>query len=214
MPIASASFSASSRCIRPIWIKGTEVKDNRRAVEALTEAGIGCNAGFIIGTPFDTVESILDDFDAMLQLPLFALSCSVLEPNPGTVEFYRARKRGGNLLAAYGGEKKYRLIPRPDLYGLEAPMGFPTVCEAVSKRELNSLVRLIEGEFYFREHTWNWSVAGRSSRQIKVVRTFYRFVYHALNALSLDGMHPAIVERVRQLRQRIEAEPWQEKDIF
>jgi anaerobic magnesium-protoporphyrin IX monomethyl ester cyclase len=184
--------------------KHTTVEDNCRAVEALHNAAIGCNAGFIIGAPFDTVESILQDLDALLQLPLFAVSCSVLEPNPGTVEFYRARKRSGTLLAAYGGENKHRLVPQPQLYGLEAPMGFPTVCEAVNKSELNCLVRLIEGEFYFRRHIWLGLIAGRSPAQVASVRSFYRFLSEALEGLNLDDIHVTIVERVVRLRQLIQ----------
>ena len=186
--------------------KHTTVADNLRAVEALSRAGIGCNAGFIVGTPFDTVESILQDLDTLLQLPLFAVSCSVLEPNPGTVEFYRARKRGGAYLAAYGGDNKHRLVPQPQLYGLEAPMGFPTVCEAVSKPELNCLVRLIEGEFYFRQHILRGLIEGRSEEQIAVVKSFYRFTANSLEELSVEHMHGAIAERVTRLRCRIQME--------
>ncbi len=186
--------------------KHTTVEDNRRAVEALSRAGIGCNAGFIIGAPSDTVESILEDLDALLELPLFAVSCSVLEPNPGTVEFHRARKRGGAYLAAFGGENKHRLLPQPERYGLEAPMGFPTVCQAVSKLELNCLVKLIEGEFYFRRHILEGLTTGRSPEQINVVRTFYRFVANSLEELSVEHMHYAIGERVMRLRHRIQTE--------
>jgi anaerobic magnesium-protoporphyrin IX monomethyl ester cyclase len=190
--------------------KHTTVADNRRAVEALAQAGIGCNAGFLIGAPADTVESILQNLDAFLELPLFAVSCSVLEPNPGTVEFHRARKRGSEFLAAFGGQNKHRLVPHPEIYGLEAPMGFPTVCEAVSKAELNCLVRLIEGEFYFREPTWQWLIATRSPEQVELVKSFYRFVSDALETLELHTIHDAIIERIALLRERIRTPFWQE----
>ena len=190
--------------------KHTTVADNRRAVEALAQAGIGCNAGFLIGAPSDTVESILQNLDAFLDLPLFAISCSVLEPNPGTVEFHRARKRGNEFLAAFGGQNKHRLIPHPEIYGLEAPMGFPTVCEAVSKAELNCLVRLIEGEFYFREPTWQWLIATRSPNQVELVKSFYRFVSNALETLEYHTTHDAIIERIDLLRERIQAPFWRE----
>jgi anaerobic magnesium-protoporphyrin IX monomethyl ester cyclase len=190
--------------------KHTTVADNRRAVEALAQAGIGCNAGFLIGSPSDTVESILQNLDAFLDLPLFAVSCSVLEPNPGTVEFHRARKRGSEFLAAFGGQNKHRLVPHPEIYGLEAPMGFPTVCEAVSKAELNCLVRLIEGEFYFREPTWQWLVTKRSPAQVELVQSFYRFVSDALETLNLYTIHAAIIERIVHLRQRIQTPFWRE----
>ena len=190
--------------------KQTTVADNQRAVEALDRAGIGCNAAFIIGAPTDTVESILQDLDAYLRLPLFAISCSVLEPNPGTVEFYRARKRGGTFLAAFGGENTHHLVPQPQVYGLEAPMGFPTVCEAVSKSELNSLVRLIEGEFYFRRKIWLGLTNGRSPEQVELVRSFYQFILDALEKLDLDMIHEAIAGRIAHLRQHSQKEFQQE----
>jgi anaerobic magnesium-protoporphyrin IX monomethyl ester cyclase len=191
--------------------KHTTVEDNLRAAKALASAGIGCNAGFMIGAPHDTVELILQDLDAYLDLPLFAISCSVLEPNPGTVEFYRARKRGDDFLAAFGGQSGKRLVPHPELYGLEAPMGFPSVCESVSKQDLNSLVRLIEGEFYFRPQIWSGLTSGRTSDQIELIRSFYRFVLDSLGNLNLDDAHDAIVKRVTKLLQQIQLPFWQEE---
>ncbi|MGH3853343.1 MAG: B12-binding domain-containing radical SAM protein [Pseudonocardiaceae bacterium] len=73
--------------------KQTTVAQNRTAVEHLAAVGIGVVAGFIIGSPDDTVASILFDLGEFLSLPLFAINCSILSPDPGTAEFRRARRR-------------------------------------------------------------------------------------------------------------------------
>jgi hypothetical protein len=168
--------------------KQTTVAQNRAAVEYLAAAGIGVVAGFIIGSPADTVESILYDLDEFLALPLFAINCSILSPDPGTAEFRRARRRA-ELRPALGGHRGMRLVPDPERYGLAAPMGLPTVCQSLSKPTLNLLQTLIDTRFYMRIQVWDGLVCGRTAAQWSVVTDYYRFLGRSLTALS-DGEVP------------------------
>jgi len=191
--------------------KKTSVERNGQAVEALAHAGIGAVAGFIIGAPHDTLESILQDLDNFLELPLFAINCSILSPDPGTVEFYRARKRGGDFIAALGGENRIRLIPDTKKYGIETPVGLPSVCEAVSKIDLNNLLSLIDAEFYFRPQIWKGLTNGRTVKQVNLIRLYYLYLLKSLEKLNPDKTHRAIIEQANDLRGRFQTKFWQEQ---
>lgn len=162
--------------------KQTTVAQNRAAVEHLAAVGIGVIAGFIIGSPDDTVESVLYDLDEFLSLPLFAINCSILSPDPGTAEFRRARRRE-ELRPALGGDRGTRLIPDAERYGLTAPMGLPTVCQSLSKSTLNLLQTLIDARFYLRVSIWDGLVRGRTAAQQSVVADYYRFLGQSLATL-------------------------------
>ncbi len=188
--------------------KKTSVEANHAAVEALARAGIGVVAGFIVGGPSDTVDSVLKNLDAFLSLPLLAINCSVLSPDPGTAEFNRARRKGGEFLTVIGGENGNRLIPQPERFGIEAPMGLPTVCENISKADLGQLVNLIDAEFYLREQIWLGLTNGLSVDQITVVRDWYSFVYERLHSNRYTGKYGPIADRLVLLEQRIQQEHW------
>jgi anaerobic magnesium-protoporphyrin IX monomethyl ester cyclase len=134
--------------------KATTVEMNQRAVTALNEAGIGVVCGYIIGAPHDTVQSILEDFDRVLQLPIYFLATAILTPDIGTVEFRRAVKEIPTLHHLASGRSGMSVRPRPDLFGTKAPFGLPTVSKEVSKDELNELYALINCEFFLRNVTF------------------------------------------------------------
>ncbi|WP_116209693.1 B12-binding domain-containing radical SAM protein [Streptomyces olivoreticuli] len=130
--------------------KGTTVEMNQNAVRALDTVGIGVVCGFIIGAPHDTVDSIVSDIDRVLELPIVFLSSAILTPDIGTAEFSRAKKRIP-LLNSLGDEgTRMNIRPRPDLFGTETPYGLPTVCEAVSKKQLNELYALANCSFFLK----------------------------------------------------------------
>src|SRR5262249_35119354 len=141
---------------------------NARALHALARAGIDAIAGLIIGAPHDTVDSILDNADAYLELPMYGISVSVLTPDPGTAEFHRARRRGGDLGDALGGPNNaFRVMPDVSRFGPETPVGLPSVCTSVGKKDLNVLATMIETEFYFRAPVLAKLLAGRSEWQVQ-----------------------------------------------
>lgn len=189
--------------------KRTTVTQNREAVQHLDAAGIGVVAGFIIGSPDDTIDSILDDLERFLQLPLLAINCSVLSPDPGTAEFRRARRRE-DLRPALGGPRGLRLIPDPERFGIEAPMGLPSVCRDVSKRELNILQTLIDARFYAREPVWDGLVRGRTAAQRAVVADYYRFLRQTVDGLSSRDLPRRMVQCLELARAALDGGPWAE----
>lgn len=188
--------------------KATTTEQNRRAVSSLDQAGIGVIAGFIIGAPQDTYDTILDNLDAYLELPLLAINCSILSPDPGTAEFRRARKRGGELRMALGGATGSRLIPNPNRYGTEAPFGLPSVCVAVSKRELNILQIVIDASFYGRPDIWRRLTCERTGEQQAMTSDYYAFVRQRIHDLSVEDLPPAVVDYVDRARKAMDSGPW------
>jgi anaerobic magnesium-protoporphyrin IX monomethyl ester cyclase len=189
--------------------KASTVEQNREAAEALADAGIGVVAGFIIGSPHDTVESILDDLEQFLKLPLLAINCSILSPDPGTVEFQRARKRLEEMPVALGRPEQKRLLPNPEVFGLEAPMGFPAVCKEVGKSDLNLLQAVIDAEFYFRPHIWEALTEGQEPPQVEVVREYYQFLHSTVAVLDPEGCVINLSDVVRRAKARVNEDFWQ-----
>lgn len=180
--------------------KETTVEQNRSAIEALAGNGIGPIAGFLIGAPHHTVESILADLDDYLSLPLFGINCTILSPDPGTVEFRRARSRHPELKAALGGEHGRRVMPDPARYGSQSPFGLPSVCDHLDKATLNELQLLIDASFYLRSPIWKGLTAGRSATQVRTVRMYYD---HLLAEISgLRPSHPELSARADSLRKQ------------
>ena len=189
--------------------KGTTTEENQHAAEQLHAAGIGVVAGFMIGAPHDNIESILSDLDRYLELPLFAINCSILSPDPGTVEFYRAQKKGGDFTnVGVGKGKNLQFRPNPELDGIDAPMGIPAVCNHLTKGDLSDLIKLIDAEFYLRENTWRGLTRNRSSNQIRTIKAYYQYVTMGLHSLYTSCSSPIIRARAEQLKTRINPEKW------
>lgn len=189
--------------------KATTAAQNATAVESLAAEGIGVVAGFIIGGPDDTVDDVLFDLDALLELSLFAINCSILSPDPGTIEFRRAWQRP-ELAGALGGANRLRVIPDTDVYGILSPVGLPTVCREVGKRDLNLFQAMIDAAFYGRSHIWAGLTEGRSPEQVVVVRDYYELVARQLTELVADG-HPdsRVQDRVDNIFRAWAAGPWE-----
>jgi radical SAM superfamily enzyme len=73
---ARPTFTSTTNCdkLSDYFNKRTSPEANAAAVSACADSGIGVIAGFILGAPDDTVESMLEDLDAVLELPLLALN--------------------------------------------------------------------------------------------------------------------------------------------
>jgi radical SAM superfamily enzyme YgiQ (UPF0313 family) len=78
------------------YLKGNTVtvKDNRRAIELLTSAGIRANASFIIGSPTETEKEIMETYDFIRKSKLSFVDIYVLTPYPGTPVWDLAKSRG------------------------------------------------------------------------------------------------------------------------
>jgi anaerobic magnesium-protoporphyrin IX monomethyl ester cyclase len=189
--------------------KDTNVAQNIQAVAALARAGVGVVSGFIIGAPHHTVDAILNTFDIYLSMPLYGLSCSILSPDPGTAEFRRAVARGEDMLVVLGGDRHAKRV-KPDLerFGALQPPGLPTVCDAVSKVELNRLVALIEAEFYHRERLYRGLVLALSASQRERVAAFYEHLRDAFRAHDYSKSHPRLRTRAQRLERELSLPTW------
>jgi hypothetical protein len=169
--------------------KGVTVAQNVAAVHHFSEAGIGVVAGFIIGAPHDTAESILAEVNRFLALPITAINCSVLSPDPGTREFVR---HFGRNRSAKGQPVAPAALPNVTEFGAQAPYGLPTVCSAVDKPELNRLQALIDARFYFRPEVWQRLAEHQPPAQEMVLRDYYRFLADSVVAMGDDRLQPAV----------------------
>ena len=160
--------------------KKTTVAQNIKAIKTFSNHSVGVVAGFIIGNPDDTIESILNELDVFLSLGLYAINCSILSPDPGTVEFHRARKKNEEFKSVFGGDNNNRLIPNPQLYGIEAPMGLPVLSREISKKDLNFLLELIDSEFYLRISIWEALIKDKLESEKRLINNYYKFVFSRL----------------------------------
>lgn len=168
--------------------KGSTVAQNRAAVSCLDSFGIGVVAGFIIGAPHHTVDSILQQMDEYMRLPLTGVNVSILSPDPGTVEFLRARKENPSFeRVSIGIGHSLRLIPNVEMFGAQIPVGLPTVCRAVDKQTLNSLVSLIEAKFYLRPHIFQKMTKDLPLTEVSSIQTFMEFQRTSLQDLTLQA---------------------------
>lgn len=174
--------------------KKTTIEQNAASVTALAEAGVMPIAGFIIGAPEQTVDDVLRDLDRFLELPLFAINCSVLSPDPGTVEFQRARRSGTAELPMRERGQLLRIVPDPARFGLGMPTGLPVVSKRISKPELNRLLSLIEFRFYFRRRIYAGLTEGRTPAQVAKVRAYYRHVAANVAEMTVDEAAPEVVD--------------------
>ena len=182
--------------------KRTTVAQNKRAVEALDAAGIGVIAAFILGAPDDTTESIVEDYHRYLEMPLEVISMSILTPDPGTKEFARARLRGGRFLEVLGGDNGRMLRPDIEKFGVAVPAGLPTVCESISKNELNVIWRVLETHFLLRESIWD-KLSSRVPAGLRGTMSKYFYSQYARARLPLpEGTHPSVRELRRETMSR------------
>jgi len=183
--------------------KATTVEMNQEAVRLLDAAGIGVVGGYIIGAPHDTLESALADVDRVLELPIYFLSASILTPDIGTVEYLRARKEMPvlRLLGEDGGN--LNLKPRPELFGTAPPFGFPTVCRALSKVDLNEVYELANCEFFLRPATLERIERMTPLDRLGDVRTWYAWMEQRAAKLA----DTARLEPVRERAAAVVAQP-------
>ncbi|MFB8182167.1 B12-binding domain-containing radical SAM protein [Streptomyces sp. NPDC055966] len=198
---AFVGLESMDQAVLDYYNKQVTVEQNRSAIAALAEAGINCVTGFIIGAPQHTVEKVVHEMEEFLNLPLYAMSCTILSPDPATVEFVRAKKAGhyGDEVVRRG--RMLRLVPNVEKYGLASPVGLPTVCEGIGKADLNRLQAVVDARFYFREHVWQALTAGRTAEQVQVVSDYYRHLLRRLDDPAIDLGREDITALVRDARQ-------------
>ncbi len=86
--------SGNPRILHYLKGKKVTIEDNRRAIELLTSAGIKANASFIIGSPDETENEIMDTYDFIRKSKLSFVDIYVLTPYPGTPIWDFAKSQG------------------------------------------------------------------------------------------------------------------------
>lgn len=97
MNVLSVGMGLEAGCERTLkYLKGNafSLEDNLRAVKTLEKYGISANASFVIGSPFETKEEIMETYRFIQQNPLTLVDVYVLTPFPGTPIWAYAEKRG------------------------------------------------------------------------------------------------------------------------
>jgi radical SAM superfamily enzyme YgiQ (UPF0313 family) len=176
--------------------KNTTVEMNRAAVENLAAAGIAVICGFIIGAPHDTLQSILEELDMILELPIYFISTAILTPDIGTVEYHRARKKIPEMQFLGDEGSKVNLHPRPDIFGSNAPFGLPTVCDSLSKDKLNELYKLVNCEFFLRESAYNRIALLTLPDRMEEVNAWYNWMFQCAEGLLNETTLAPIRKRV------------------
>lgn len=78
------------------YLKGgsVSVRHNFKAVKLLREAGIAANGSFVIGSPDETKEQIMDTYNFIKESGLDLFDVYILTPYPGTPVWEYAKKQG------------------------------------------------------------------------------------------------------------------------
>jgi len=97
MNMVSVGMGLESGCERILkYLKGEHacVEDNRNAIKMLKRYGIAANASFIIGSPDEKEEEIMETYRFIKENPLNLIDVYVLTPYPGTPVWEYALERG------------------------------------------------------------------------------------------------------------------------
>lgn len=187
--------------------KNVRVEQNVKAVRLLAEAGVQVVAGVMFGAPHQTVADILAEQERFLELPIYAVNATILSPDPGTVEFVRAKKSGAYGPDVARKDRLLRLLPRVDIYGAESPAGLPVVSRTVSKRDLNRLRICFDGRFYFRERVFEELMGGKTPAQQAVILAYYEHIRKMIVDMSVDDGAPLVNRLVEDCQRLVSRDP-------
>jgi anaerobic magnesium-protoporphyrin IX monomethyl ester cyclase len=75
--------------------KGTKLEDYREAYKMIEEVGIAKRGSFIIGHPFETIETVRDSIRFAIELDLDEIGVNIMTPYPGQLTFRDAYEGKG-----------------------------------------------------------------------------------------------------------------------
>lgn len=99
--------SGNQRVLSYLKGSGITVEQNRHAVQLLRKHGVTPNASFVIGSPDETEEEVLDTLRFIRSVDLGLFEVFVLTPFPGTPVWELARSRG---LVSEGPEMDWSIL--------------------------------------------------------------------------------------------------------
>jgi len=97
MNMRSVGMGLESGCEKTLeYLKGgnVSVEDNGRAVGILRKHGIAANASFVIGSPQESVQDMMETYTFIRKYPLSLFDTYVLVPYPGTALWNYAKAKG------------------------------------------------------------------------------------------------------------------------
>ena len=127
--IAIGAESGNQRVLNLLKCNTTTVEQNHKAIQLLYEAGIQSNVTFIIGTPSETKEEMMETFNFIMNNKIMTGGYAIAIPYPGTVLYKIAREKG--LLPEKIDYSKYQ----PDM----KPEDGNIICDTMSKKEFIKL---------------------------------------------------------------------------
>src|SRR5262249_48289333 len=127
------------------------------------------------------------------------LSGSILTPDIGSVEYLRAKKTIPELRMLGDDGSDVNLKPRPEVFGAGPPYGLPTVCQSLSKDELNELYELAECSFFLRASAFERIERLSPSDQMDLVREWFEWTYSRAEKLAQFARLDAVRERASVL---------------
>jgi len=85
--------SGSDKTLKYLKGGNVSVKDNRNAIAILKKYDIAANASFVIGSPKETKEDVLDTYNFIKNNPLSLFDTYILTPYPGTEVWEYTKQR-------------------------------------------------------------------------------------------------------------------------
>ncbi|MCL4557336.1 MAG: B12-binding domain-containing radical SAM protein [Deltaproteobacteria bacterium] len=119
--------------------KGLKIEEIREAIRLTKHAGIDVYANFIIGLPYDTVDSINKTIDFAMGLDIDAASFAILTPFPGTGLIDMIKNGSGGLKMISSDWRDYH-----------KHLGRSLELDAVDRKKLEKLQRKAYMKFYLR----------------------------------------------------------------
>lgn len=92
--LISYGMESGSQRMLDIMQKGTTVKQNARACEITKRAGLLCHAGWCLGYPGETRETIEETTNFIIMIKPTTASIAALMPYPGTKAYVEAKENG------------------------------------------------------------------------------------------------------------------------
>jgi len=148
----------------------TEYKD---LVAHCHSLGITCQAGYILGLPFDTPKSLKEDIAELQQMMFDAASFYILTPLPGSKDHQRWTKEGRWMDPDFNTYDSAHVAVAPD---------------GMTREELWDSYRRTWEQFYSTEHMVNVLKVWRNNRRLYWDRMSFFMWY--LYASRIEHLHP------------------------
>ncbi|MBI5816552.1 MAG: radical SAM protein [Nitrospinae bacterium] len=123
--------SGSDRVLKYLKGSNMSVEDNWRAVKILKEAGLRALDNFMIGSPDETKEEIMQTYDFIAKSGVDSIDVAIITPYPGTPLWNYAKNRG-----LVSDNMNWDLLNNTDSHG-----GGVFISEKLTRKEIDALYK-------------------------------------------------------------------------